>query len=178
VGHLLYSRMWTKALYDLGYIGFDEPYKKLVNQGMIQGVSQIIYKYNPGGDSNSIMMYDTVPLTTIHIKDLVNPKDDKIVANMARMDYPEYYFSADAIPKGEEDKFIQLHVPILYVENSELNLEALTRDLSKFSNGCFRSTGGFFVRGNWYDDNKKIITNLSSRRNLLWRKCPNQSTML
>ncbi len=39
VGHLLYSRMWTKALYDLGYIGFDEPYKKLVNQGMIQGVS-------------------------------------------------------------------------------------------------------------------------------------------
>ena len=37
VGHLLYSRMWTKALYDLGYIGYDEPYKKLVNQGMIQG---------------------------------------------------------------------------------------------------------------------------------------------
>jgi leucyl-tRNA synthetase len=39
VGHLLYSRMWTKALYDLGYIGHDEPYKKLVNQGMIQGKS-------------------------------------------------------------------------------------------------------------------------------------------
>ena len=39
VGHLLYSRMWTKALYDLGFIGFDEPYKKLVNQGMIQGNS-------------------------------------------------------------------------------------------------------------------------------------------
>ncbi|HZG23409.1 MAG TPA: class I tRNA ligase family protein, partial [Chitinophagaceae bacterium] len=37
VGHLLYSRMWTKALFDLGYIGYDEPYKKLVNQGMIQG---------------------------------------------------------------------------------------------------------------------------------------------
>jgi leucyl-tRNA synthetase len=39
VGHLLYSRLWTKVLYDLGYIGFDEPYKKLVNQGMIQGES-------------------------------------------------------------------------------------------------------------------------------------------
>ena len=37
VGHLLYSRMWTKVLYDLGFIGFDEPYKKLVNQGMIHG---------------------------------------------------------------------------------------------------------------------------------------------
>lgn len=35
VGHLLYSRMWTKVLYDLGHIGFDEPFKRLVNQGMI-----------------------------------------------------------------------------------------------------------------------------------------------
>jgi leucyl-tRNA synthetase len=39
VGHLLYSRMWTKALYDLGFIGFDEPFKKLLNQGMITGKS-------------------------------------------------------------------------------------------------------------------------------------------
>ncbi|WP_407526072.1 leucine--tRNA ligase [Lacibacter sp. MH-610] len=46
VGHLLYSRMWTKALYDLGYIGHDEPYKKLVNQGMIQGSSRFVYRVN------------------------------------------------------------------------------------------------------------------------------------
>lgn len=44
VGHLLYSRMWTKVLFDLGYIGFDEPYKKLVNQGMITGSSRIVYR--------------------------------------------------------------------------------------------------------------------------------------
>jgi len=36
--------MWTKALYDLGYIGHDEPYKRLVNQGMIQGSSRFIYR--------------------------------------------------------------------------------------------------------------------------------------
>jgi leucyl-tRNA synthetase len=42
VGHLLYSRMWTKALYDLGLIGHDEPYKKLVNQGMITGKSYFL----------------------------------------------------------------------------------------------------------------------------------------
>lgn len=42
VGHLLYSRMWVKVLYDLGLIGFDEPYKKLLNQGMIQGVSAFV----------------------------------------------------------------------------------------------------------------------------------------
>lgn len=39
VGHLLYSRMWTKVLYDLDLIGFDEPFKRLVNQGMITGKS-------------------------------------------------------------------------------------------------------------------------------------------
>lgn len=44
VGHLLYSRMWTKALYDLGHLSFDEPFKKLVNQGMIQGSSRFVYR--------------------------------------------------------------------------------------------------------------------------------------
>ncbi len=46
VGHLLYSRMWTKALYDLGHIGFDEPFKRLVNQGMIQGSSRFVFRIN------------------------------------------------------------------------------------------------------------------------------------
>lgn len=46
VGHLLYSRMWTKALYDLGFITFDEPFKKLLNQGMITGYSFFINIYS------------------------------------------------------------------------------------------------------------------------------------
>ncbi len=44
VGHLLYSRMWTKVLFDLGHIGYDEPFKKLLNQGMIQGSSRFVYR--------------------------------------------------------------------------------------------------------------------------------------
>jgi len=52
VGHLLYSRMWTKALYDLGFISFDEPFKKLVNQGMIQGSSRFVYKVALWYESN------------------------------------------------------------------------------------------------------------------------------
>jgi len=44
VGHLLYSRMWTKALHDLGHISFDEPFRKLLNQGMIQGSSRFVYR--------------------------------------------------------------------------------------------------------------------------------------
>lgn len=64
VGHLLYSRMWTKVLFDLGYIGFDEPFKRLVNQGMIQGSSRFVYRK----DENTFVsagkkdLYDTVPV--------------------------------------------------------------------------------------------------------------------
>ena len=44
VGHLLYSRMWTKVLFDLGHIGFEEPFKSLINQGMIGGSSRLVYR--------------------------------------------------------------------------------------------------------------------------------------
>ena len=44
VGHLLYSRLWTKVLFDLGHIGYEEPFKKLLNQGMIQGSSRFVYR--------------------------------------------------------------------------------------------------------------------------------------
>jgi len=43
-GHLLYSRFWTKFLFDLGYIPFEEPFQKMINQGMIQGVSALVYR--------------------------------------------------------------------------------------------------------------------------------------
>ena len=52
VGHLLYSRLWTKVLYDLGFISFDEPFKKLVNQGMILGSSRFAYRIK---DSNTFV---------------------------------------------------------------------------------------------------------------------------
>jgi len=43
-GHLLYSRFWVKFLYDCGFIGVDEPFKKLINQGMILGTSAFVYR--------------------------------------------------------------------------------------------------------------------------------------
>lgn len=54
VGHLLYSRLWTKVLYDLGLIGYDEPFKRLVNQGMITGKSFFFMLDNEG---NKIISY-------------------------------------------------------------------------------------------------------------------------
>ncbi len=44
VAHLLYARLWTKVLADLGYLNFDEPFKKLINQGKITGDSRFVYR--------------------------------------------------------------------------------------------------------------------------------------
>ena len=46
-GHLIYSRFWNKFLFDYGYSCKEEPYEKLVNQGMIQGRSNFVYRINP-----------------------------------------------------------------------------------------------------------------------------------
>ena len=55
VGHLLYSRFWTKFLYDLGFIGFNEPFKKMINQGMILGRSNFVYRVK---DSNTFVTFE------------------------------------------------------------------------------------------------------------------------
>lgn len=67
VGHLLYSRMWTKALYDLGYVGFDEPYKKLVNQGMIQGSSRFVYRIHGSNKFVSVGLKNKYQTDAIHV---------------------------------------------------------------------------------------------------------------
>ncbi|HSC40014.1 MAG TPA: leucine--tRNA ligase, partial [Chitinophagaceae bacterium] len=67
VGHLLYSRMWTKGLYDLGYIGFDEPFKKLVNQGMIQGASRFVYRVHGAHQFVSFGLKDNYEVDAIHV---------------------------------------------------------------------------------------------------------------
>ena len=55
VGHLLYSRFWTKFLYDRGFIAFDEPFKKMINQGMILGRSNFVYRIK---DRNTFVSFD------------------------------------------------------------------------------------------------------------------------
>lgn len=67
VGHLLYSRMWTKALYDLGHIGFDEPFKQLLNQGMIQGSSRFVYRQRGTNKFVSYGLVNNYECDPIHV---------------------------------------------------------------------------------------------------------------
>lgn len=64
-GHLLYSRFWCKALKDLGYVESEEPFKKLINQGHIQGISKFAHRINGTNkfvSYNLRKQYDTTPL--------------------------------------------------------------------------------------------------------------------
>ena len=66
-GHLIYSRFWNKFLFDLGLICEDEPFKKLVNQGMIQGRSNFVYRIK---DTNTFVSYNlknNYDVTPIHV---------------------------------------------------------------------------------------------------------------
>lgn len=67
VGHLLYSRLWTKVLYDLGYIGHEEPFKKLVNQGMIQGSSRFVYRVRGTNEFVSAGLKDKYDTDELHV---------------------------------------------------------------------------------------------------------------
>ncbi|WP_449401680.1 leucine--tRNA ligase [Flavisolibacter nicotianae] len=67
VGHLLYSRMWTKCLFDLDLITFDEPYKKLLNQGMIQGSSRFVYRVRGTNQYVSAGLKEQYEVDSIHV---------------------------------------------------------------------------------------------------------------
>ncbi len=65
-GHLLYSRFWTKFLYDLDYIPFEEPFKKMINQGMIQGNSALVYRDVESGKFISKGKKSEYKVTSLH----------------------------------------------------------------------------------------------------------------
>lgn len=66
-GHLIYSRFWNKFLYDLGLIVEDEPFKKLINQGMIQGRSNFVYRIKDTNTFVSADLKDGYDTTQIHV---------------------------------------------------------------------------------------------------------------
>ena len=66
-GHLIYSRFWNKFLYDCGYVCEQEPFKKLINQGMIQGQSKFVYRIKNTNTFVSYGLKDAYDTTEIHV---------------------------------------------------------------------------------------------------------------
>ena len=66
-GHLIYSRFWNKFLYDYGFVCESEPFRKLVNQGMIQGRSNFVYRIKDTNKFVSLNLKDDFDVTPIHV---------------------------------------------------------------------------------------------------------------
>ncbi len=66
-GHLIYSRFWDKFLFDMGVSCEDEPFKKLINQGMIQGRSNYVYRINGTNKFVSLNLKDQYETTELHV---------------------------------------------------------------------------------------------------------------
>ncbi|AMQ56336.1 leucine--tRNA ligase [Algoriphagus sanaruensis] len=66
-GHLLYSRFWTKFLYDLGVVSIDEPFQKMINQGMIQGRSNFVYRLKGTNTFVSFGLKDQYDTSAMHV---------------------------------------------------------------------------------------------------------------
>ncbi|MGB8706080.1 MAG: class I tRNA ligase family protein, partial [Gillisia sp.] len=76
-GHLLYSRFWTKFLYDRGFVGVEEPFKKLINQGMILGMSAFVYRLEGENTFVSKELIEGKSVQPIHADvSLINSSDE------------------------------------------------------------------------------------------------------
>lgn len=92
-GHLLYARFWDKFLYDLGYIPHDEPFKHLVNQGMILGRSNFVYRVKGTNKFVSVGLKDKYDTTEIHV-------DVNLVHNDI-LDLEAYFKAASDVDNAE-----------------------------------------------------------------------------
>tara|TARA_R110001599_G_scaffold115567_1_gene282399 strand:+ start:22085 stop:25024 length:2940 start_codon:yes stop_codon:yes gene_type:complete len=131
-GHLLYSRFWNKILFDLGIVNQQEPFKKLINQGMIQGRSNFVYRVLPGGGFSKIRSFTKAPSLFISkgIADKIDAGDketiEKVLEELNLNKKEKNRISErKKVLLGRKDIIVQAtHVDVNIVHNDELNKEA------------------------------------------------------
>ena len=99
-GHLIYSRFWNKFLYDLGYVCKDEPFRKLINQGMIQGRSNFVYMIPGTNKFVSLGLKDQYETIPVHV-DVNIVYNDKLDIDAFRAWRPDYKNAEFILEDGE-----------------------------------------------------------------------------
>ncbi len=146
-GHLLYSRFWVKFMHDRGFVGVDEPFKKLINQGMILGTSAFVYRLNYMFFNNSeddqtgvqlIKSLENVYLT--YSEELIN------IDSNENLDYLNNLKKRLALIASVEDYMLEsltiiptpIHADVSFVNSSnELDIEAFKSWRPEFKNAEF-----------------------------------------
>ena len=149
-GHLLYVRFWTKILFDLGLIDIEEPAKKLINQGMIQGRSNFIYWLSPIISSSSDINLSNLSRIFISksIANLIEKKDDtiidftkKIISQKIKKEFPKLQdFNIEKI------SVLKSHVDVNIVTNDLLDIDAFKEWRTEYADADFiKEENGDFI---------------------------------
>jgi leucyl-tRNA synthetase len=151
VGHLLYSRMWTKALYDLGLISFDEPFKRLLNQGMIQGSSRFVYRLsNERFDEFFDKKFDKAPNQLYVSANIFKHLESLISANQ-QADYLSKFLGdhpiVHALRQPAGVTFAHFHVKVDIVDGLELDLEKFKRERPEYASAEYLLEDGKYICG-------------------------------
>ncbi|MGM9855997.1 MAG: leucine--tRNA ligase [Muribaculaceae bacterium] len=99
-GHLIYSRFWNKFLYDYGYVCEPEPFKKLINQGMIQGRSNFVYRIKDTNTFVSLNLKKDYDVTPIHV-DVNIVSNDVLDIEKFRAWRPEFHDAEFILENGK-----------------------------------------------------------------------------
>jgi leucyl-tRNA synthetase len=153
VGHLLYSRMWTKALYDLNLISHDEPFKRLVNQGMIQGSSRFVYRLSLDPlyleERDFLTVNNILVFVSVGIVNRVKDNDHsaiKIIVDFIRENYP--YVNWDFLNGNwVAIQFSQIHADVNIVDGVELAIDSFQQWRSEYSSAKFILEEGKYICG-------------------------------
>ncbi|MNX99173.1 Leucine--tRNA ligase [compost metagenome] len=139
-GHLLYSRFWCKFLFDKGFISFEEPFAKMINQGMILGRSSFVYKVNVttsdnGQKDKKALTISEKPLNLPFVslskkenKEEIISKIEELNPNKITGDWTSYITDISIQP---------IHVDISLVDNDKLDIEAFKAWRPEFANAEF-----------------------------------------
>jgi leucyl-tRNA synthetase len=144
-GHLLYVRFWTKFLYDLGCISVKEPAKKLINQGMIQGVSSKLYRSGFKSEAGEVLSQSNSFITLdIHLN---------FGEELKTFLYSEDFFETTSSNPANPFSTIEINIDINYVHLGILDVPAFIDSLygSEFKAAVFMCQAGFWMSGKFYD---------------------------
>jgi leucyl-tRNA synthetase len=131
-GHLLYARFWTKFLFDQGYISFDEPFAKMINQGMILGRSSFVYRLNYITVPSGQITENANPYIFISSSYLNDFKTNSILRSKVQDILNKYDKTLEFILD-----FQALHADISIVDNDKLDNDAFKAWRSEFANAEF-----------------------------------------
>jgi len=145
VGHLLYSRLWTKVLFDLGLIAHDEPFKKLVNQGMIQGSSRFVYRLNINKAGTNAPVFTREVYLSKGLADSFTAEELTLSELVAQLK------SQGAVTGDVDNSDIviisPIHMDVNAVDGLELDIEKARKTRQNYADAFFILENGKYICG-------------------------------